>query len=63
MNLAQLGYNKVLQVDNARSAERLSKAVGRSSESWLAMQYQYDLWHAKKVVDLKSVKKMKFKAA
>ncbi len=26
-------------------ALRLSKALGRSSESWLAMQDQYDLWH------------------
>jgi addiction module HigA family antidote len=42
---------------------RLSKALGRSPESWLAMQHQYDLWHAKREVDLKSVKKFKFKAA
>jgi len=44
-------------------ALRLSKALGRSPESWLAMQHQYDLWHAKREVDLKSVKKFKFKAA
>ena len=44
-------------------ALRLSKALGRSAESWLAMQCQYDLWHAKKDIDLKSVKKMNFKAA
>ena len=25
-------------------ALRLSKALGRSPESWLAMQYNYDLW-------------------
>jgi len=42
---------------------RLSKALGRSPESWLAMQHQYDLWHAKREVNLKSVKKFKFKAA
>jgi len=29
-------------------ALRLSKALGRSPESWLAMQDQYDLWQARK---------------
>ena len=29
-------------------ALRLSKSLGRSPESWLAMQDQYDLWHARK---------------
>jgi plasmid maintenance system antidote protein VapI len=37
-------------------ALRLSKALGRSPESWLAMQDQYNLWHAKKAVNLKQVK-------
>lgn len=27
-------------------ALRLSKVLGRSPESWLAMQEHYDLWHA-----------------
>jgi len=44
-------------------ALRLSKALGRSPESWLAMQHNYDLWHARKTVDLSSVKKINFKAA
>ena len=26
-------------------AERLSRALGRSPESWLAMQNEHDLWH------------------
>lgn len=58
--------NRIINGQSAVSpsmALRLSKAVGRSAESWLAMQYQYDLWHAKKEVDLKSVKKINFKAA
>lgn len=29
-------------------ALRLSKALGRSPESWLAMQSNYDLWHARR---------------
>ena len=36
-------------------ALRLSKCLGRSPESWLAMQHGYDLWNAKKHVDLKAV--------
>ncbi|MEJ2258867.1 MAG: HigA family addiction module antitoxin [Woeseiaceae bacterium] len=30
-------------------ALRLSKALGRSPESWLAMQDDYDLWQAKEI--------------
>lgn len=44
-------------------ALRLSKALGRSPESWLAMQDQYDLWHARKTVNLKRVKKVNIPAA
>jgi len=44
-------------------ALRLSKALGRSPESWLAMQDQYDLWHARKRVDLKQVRKLDVSAA
>lgn len=33
-------------------ALRLSKALGRSPESWLAMQHAYDLFEAKHVADL-----------
>jgi len=44
-------------------ALRLSKTLGRSPESWLAMQDNYDLWHAKKKVNLKEVEKLKISAA
>ena len=44
-------------------ALRLAKAVGRSPESWLAMQYTYDLWQAKQTTDLSGVHKVEFKAA
>lgn len=44
-------------------ALRLSKAVGRSPESWLAMQDQYDLWVTSKMLDLGTVKRMTFDAA
>ncbi len=44
-------------------ALRLSKALGRSPESWLAMQHDYDLYQAKKVADLSEVQKVEFDAA
>ena len=39
-------------------ALRLSKAIGRSPESWLAMQDAHDLWAARQSVDLKKVVKL-----
>src|SRR6187402_655124 len=33
-------------------ALRLSKALGRSAESWLAMQDAHDLWEARQRLDL-----------
>lgn len=44
-------------------ALRLSKAVGRSAESWLAMQDAHDLWVARQNVNLKGVGKLKLAAA
>ena len=44
-------------------ALRLSKSVGRSPESWLAMQDAYDLWLARQSVDLKRVGKLQLAAA
>ena len=44
-------------------ALRLSKAIGRSPESWLLMQDAYDLWVARQNVDLKRVSKLKLAAA
>ncbi len=34
-------------------ALRLAKALGRSPESWLMMQDNFDLWQAKQNVNLK----------
>lgn len=44
-------------------ALRLSKALGRSPESWLAMQYNHDLWLAKQRVNLRKVAKVRLSAA
>lgn len=44
-------------------AFRLSKGLGRSPESWLAMQDQYDLWQARQRVNLKRVRRLDVSAA
>jgi len=41
-------------------ALRLSKAIGRTPESWLAMQHNYDLWQAKQSADLSGVTAVEF---
>lgn len=56
---------RIVSMRSAISPEmalRLSKALGRSPESWLAMQHNYDLWQAKKSADLSDVQKIKFEA-
>lgn len=58
--------NRLLNGESNVSPEmalRLSKALGRSAESWLAMQDQYDLWHARKNLDLRKIRKLKLDAA
>ena len=57
--------NRLLNGDSNVSPEmalRLSKSLGRSAESWLAMQDNYDLARARKNVDLRKVKKIKLVA-
>jgi len=44
-------------------ALRLSKAIGRSAESWLAMQDAHDLWRARQYLNLHNVDKLRLKAA
>jgi addiction module HigA family antidote len=48
---------------SSEMALRLSKALGRSPESWLTMQGHYDLWQARQSVNLDSVEKVEFRAA
>jgi len=43
-------------------ALRLSKAIGRSAESWLAMQDAHDLWQARQRMDLQRVGQLKLAA-
>ncbi len=44
-------------------ALRLSKAIGRTPESWLAMQDAHDLWIARQHVNLQRVGKIKLVTA
>lgn len=44
-------------------ALRLSKAVGRSAESWLAMQDAHDLWVARQTLDLARVRPLDLAAS
>ena len=59
-------FTRLLNGDSNVSPEmalRLSKALGRSAESWLSMQDAYNLWKARKEVDLRNVKKIDIEAA
>lgn len=58
--------NRVVNGQSGVSPEmalRLSKALGRSPESWLAMQHSHDLWRVKGATDLSKVRKVRFEAA
>ena len=66
LGVAPSTLNQVLKGTSAVSPEmalRLSRALGRSPESWLTMQHSFDLWRARKSVDLRGVHKMEFAAA
>jgi addiction module HigA family antidote len=58
--------NRVLNGSSGVSpamALRLSRVLGRIPESWLAMQSNYDLWHARRSVKLGKMGKLKFSDA
>ena len=58
--------NRILKQQSGVSPEmamRLSKALGRTPQSWLAMQDAYDLWHVGKTIKLENVHKVEFTAA
>lgn len=58
--------NRILTAQSGVSPEmalRLSKCLGRSPESWLAMQHSHDLWVTRKTVDLSGVRVLKVTVA
>jgi addiction module HigA family antidote len=66
LGVAASTLNRILTSTSRISPDmalRLSKALGRSPESWLAMQSNYDLWQAKQHVKLGKVGKVRLTAA
>jgi addiction module HigA family antidote len=66
INVAASTLNRVLTAKSGVSPEmalRLSKALGRSPESWLAMQDAYDLWDARKNAKLGRIQRIELSAA
>ena len=66
LGVAASTLNRILTGASGVSPEmalRLSKSLGRSPESWLAMQYNHDLWQAKQHVNLGNVGRVKLTAA
>ena len=54
-------FHRLIKGQSSISSEmalRLSKTLGRSPESWLAMQDNYNLWQAKQRVNLDEVEKL-----
>jgi addiction module HigA family antidote len=66
LNVSPSTLNRILTGKSGVSPEmalRLSKCLGRSPESWLAMQHSHDLWQARRSVDLSDVRALKVSAA
>ena len=66
LDMSPSTLNRILKGTSGISPEmalRLSKALGRSPESWLAMQYNYDLWRARQHVKLEKGRKVRFTTA
>jgi antitoxin HigA-1 len=63
LGVAPSTLNRIVTSKSGVSPEmalRLSKALGRSPESWLAMQDHYDLWQAKQSANLDKVHHIEF---
>lgn len=66
LNVSASTLNRVLKKQSGVSPEmalRLSISLGRSPESWLAMQDAYDLWRTRQQVVLDKVEKVTLDAA
>ena len=63
LGVAPSTLNRVIKKQSSVSPEmalRLSLAIGRSPESWLAMQDNYDLWQVRQSASLANVHKVEF---
>lgn len=58
LKVAPSTFNRLVKGQSNVSSEmalRLAKTLGRSPESWLIMQNNYDLWQTKQSLDLEEV--------
>jgi len=66
LDVAPSTLSRVVKGDAGVTPEmalRLSKTLGRTPESWLAMQHNHDLWRARKTINLRKVAKLEIDAA
>ncbi len=66
LGVAASTLNRILRMQSGVSPEmalRLSTVLGRSPESWLALQDAYDLWQAKQHIQLTGISKLKLQLA
>ena len=66
LGVAASTLSRIVKGKSAISPEmalRLSKALGRTPESWLSMQDNYELWKVKKSLDLAKVQRLDLSAA
>jgi len=66
LDVAPSTLNRILKQQSGVSPEmalRLSKALGRSPESWMTMQAKYDLWVVGQSLRLQNVQKIELNAA
>ncbi|MDN3515735.1 MAG: HigA family addiction module antitoxin [Candidatus Brocadia sp.] len=58
LKVAPSTFNRLIQGQSNISSEmalRLSKTLGRTPESWLIMQNNYNLWQARQTINLDEV--------
>jgi len=63
LGVAASTLNRVIKGKSAISTEmalRLSRVLGRTPQSWLAMQDNYEIWQASKRLNLSQLQPLKF---
>ena len=66
LDVAASTLNRILKMQSGISPEmavRLSRVLGRTPESWLLMQDNYDLWQVKKTLKISKLQKLDLSAA